>query len=1215
MDKPKELSARDDKNKKLQDLELEEEKFWSENEAYNEYLYPSLNDPLFSQKLAQKKEFADTRYDGTLYDIYEQAEKLCNAEFELSPHQQFVRNFLSFYTPYNSLLLYHGLGSGKTCSAIGVAEEMRDYIKQLGINQRIIVVASPNVQKNFELQLFDESKLELVDGLWNIKSCTGNKLLKEINPLNMRGLSREKVVSQIKSLIRTSYLFLGYTEFANYIQKKSDVSSDLIKNKEQAIKERLQQQFNNRLIIIDEVHNIRYTEDNKKKRIATELFKLVENVENLRLLFLSATPLYNSYKEIIWLINIMNLNDGRSTIELKDVFDTEGNFKVNERGEEVGRQLLERKATGYVSFVRGNNPYTFPFRIWPDEFAVKNTLIDKVYPQSQLNDKSIERPIQFLSLYLVDIDGYQTSGYNYIINKLSESEKYNIEEMEQLGYIQLQKPLEALNIVYPNDKLFEEDLDTDIKVENLVGKGGLNATMTYSDSMKPPSKTNFKYRDEILELYGRIFSPEKIGVYSSKIKSICDNIINSNGVILIYSQYLDGGLIPIALALEEMGITRYGSVNSLFSKKPVENLDLNTYTNTNSKTAIPAKYIMITGDIKLSPNNVSDLLAATNKNNVNGHNVKVILISQAGSEGLDFKFIRQVHILEPWYNLSRIEQIIGRAVRNCSHKDLPFIQRNVQIFLYGSVLVDESIEAADLYVYRLAEEKAIKIGEVTRTLKEVAVDCLLNSDQLNFAAENMQLIVKQELSNRITIDYSIGDKPYSAQCDYMDTCMYKCKPVNNIGEINELSYSANFLDMNIEKIIHRIKQVMKEKYYYKNTDLIQEINIIRQYPLVQIYAALDQLINDSNEYIIDKYDRLGKLVNIGDYYFFQPIELENPNISIYERSVPIPYKNSGIPISINSIASITQAKNLDLSPKIEQIEAKISDDVKVTKQEVDEAIDSAEEIKEPEIVPVENEPIINKAEAIIKRLKTDYETSTTKQIILRGEKDAWYKYSYLVLTELETKGISKEILDDLLISHIIESELFENTLNLINYLYFAPNLTNFEEKIKNYFDNYILTNKTVTGLLLVNWNPKSKKPIQQLVIKDSKQWRLAEPEDWRDLLPTIEKYIISKKDLNNIFGFISNFKNVLMVFKVKENKPGNSGARCDQGSKTSAEKLNMIVGSNEYKEADLKKISSTQLCVLQEYLLRLNDYNKKDSKRWFLTPSEAVITNEHLLKN
>ena len=64
------------------------------------------------------------------------------------------------------------------------------------------------------------------------------------------------------------------------------------------------------------MHNIRITDDNKKKRVAHELFKLVQNVDNLRLLFLSATPLYNTYKEIIWLINIMNLNDNRSIINI-----------------------------------------------------------------------------------------------------------------------------------------------------------------------------------------------------------------------------------------------------------------------------------------------------------------------------------------------------------------------------------------------------------------------------------------------------------------------------------------------------------------------------------------------------------------------------------------------------------------------------------------------------------------------------------------------------------------------------------------------------------------------------------------------------------------------------------------------------------------------------------------------------------------------------------
>ena len=213
-------------NKFLLNKEVAERAESAENPESNDYLYPTLNDPNFNIKIAEKKEFNDTKYDGHIYDIKEQSEILSKAEFELAPHQAFVRNFLSFQTPYNCLLLYHGLGSGKTCSAIGVCEEMRDYVKQMGITKEIIVVASPNVQDNFRLQLFDERKLKLVDGLWNIKSCIGNKLIKEINPMNMKGLSREKVISQIKSLINHSYLFMGYIEFANYIKKVQTVGGE-----------------------------------------------------------------------------------------------------------------------------------------------------------------------------------------------------------------------------------------------------------------------------------------------------------------------------------------------------------------------------------------------------------------------------------------------------------------------------------------------------------------------------------------------------------------------------------------------------------------------------------------------------------------------------------------------------------------------------------------------------------------------------------------------------------------------------------------------------------------------------------------------------------------------------------------------------------------------------------------------------------------------------
>jgi hypothetical protein len=191
-----------------------------EGDELTDSLYPNLNDEKFNIKIAEKKEFNSTKYDGTLYkNIKERADILSKADFELQPHQSFVKNFLSSQTPYNSLLLYHGLGSGKTLSAIGVCEETRDYLKQLGVNKRIIIVASENVQENFKLQLFDERNLRLVDGNWIIKGLNGNKLLREINPMNMKGVSKEKIVSQVKSLIHHSYLFLGYGQFANYIIK------------------------------------------------------------------------------------------------------------------------------------------------------------------------------------------------------------------------------------------------------------------------------------------------------------------------------------------------------------------------------------------------------------------------------------------------------------------------------------------------------------------------------------------------------------------------------------------------------------------------------------------------------------------------------------------------------------------------------------------------------------------------------------------------------------------------------------------------------------------------------------------------------------------------------------------------------------------------------------------------------------------------------------
>ena len=454
-------------NKEQLKTELENRKELELHPTEDEYLYPVLDDPNFNIKIAQKKEFSDTRYDGAIYDVEKYSNILKTAEYELLPQQAFVRNFLSFQTPYNSLLLFHGLGSGKTCSAIGVCEEMRDYLKQMGITKRIIIVASPNVQDNFKLQLFDERKLKEVDGIWTMKGCLGNKLLKEINPTGMKGMKREKVIQQVKNLINASYSFQGYLQFSNEIVRKAGKTGDSAETK---IKN-LENEYSDRLIVIDEVHNIRISDDNENKNVAKNLMYLVSVVSNLRLLLLSATPMFNSYKEIVWLLNLMNMNDRRGIISVSDIFDKNGEWQKDKDGKEIGKEFLMRKATGYVSYIRGENPYTFPFRVYPDRFAKAHTFNSiEEYPNYQINGRRIpaDRKIEKLSLYLTIIGEYQKMGYSYIIDRLrsrdegikmtrkgSERKVAAFTTLKAFGYTDLQIPIEALNIIYPYPGLEE----------------------------------------------------------------------------------------------------------------------------------------------------------------------------------------------------------------------------------------------------------------------------------------------------------------------------------------------------------------------------------------------------------------------------------------------------------------------------------------------------------------------------------------------------------------------------------------------------------------------------------------------------------------------------------------------------------------------------------------------------------------------------------------
>jgi Cdc6-like AAA superfamily ATPase len=1383
-------------------------------------LYPTLNDPNFNIKISHRKEFFDTKMEvDNTKKVEDEAEILCNAELELAPNQQFVRNFLSVETPYNSLLLYHGLGTGKTCSAISVAEEMRDYMKQMGITQQVIVIASPNVQENFRLQLFDERELrEIEPGVWNIRACTGNKFIKEINPMNMKGLTRENIIKQIRRLISSHYTFFGYNEFANYaranassvgvskddaviqevrrkgvattVRKGRKSAADVAKVAEMetiAIETlsvmKLRKLFANTLIIIDEVHNIRITDDNRDKRVAKILFQIVQKVNNVRLLLLSGTPMYNSYKEIVWLINLMNLNDRRATMDIADVFDDHGNFRLDKDGREIGKELLIRKATGYVSFVRGENPYTFPYRIFPREHSPEHSLLVMTssrgeYPRTQLNGRHIDQPIEHIDVFMTQIGDIQEVAYKFIINDMKAMYIYkktamirrkraakavaetlengndkgrgrgrgrgqgqgqgqgqgrgkghrteeeqaqmvsaiddstviesldfpSFENMDTIGYAAVQRPLEALNIVYPHPSLIEymNNPNDEFDITACIGKEGLRHIMSYEETGNPPMRQNFEYRPEFTRGFSlpsgetttktssRIFAPNNIGRYSAKIKNICDRVLTSDGIILAYSQYIDGGVVPIALALEELGFTRYsvaGSNSSLFRNKPVASIDAITMLPQRQHQAQfpnqpfrPARYSVITGDPTISPDNLFELKALTSEDNTHGENVKVVIISVAGSEGLDFKNIRQVHILEPWYNMNLLEQIIGRAIRNCSHKRLPFSQRNVELYLYGTRLTNPEIEAIDLYLYRLSEFKAVKIGVVSRVLRTSAVDCILNVQHNTQTAEQLNQVVKQTLSSRKQIDYQVGARPYSALCDYMERCEYTCHPngqtIQEPGELYGIgsdsdsdgdgdetkgqtirldTFNEKFMSMNLDKIIHKIRDLYKESFFYKKTGpngIISHVNSVRRYPVAQINLALTQMVSDPNEYVNDKYGRLGRIINVGEYYLFQPIEITDKGISIHERSTPVPTKHTGVeyPLSGEVSEDYLNIQLGETKPVVSVVPNKKMASI-VSGQIASEVEPPIEPVVASEVpsTEIEQERPIDK---LITTLMNTFETCQTVYEKTTKDQDEWYYYCGKILNQIsqtEEFQITKDQLLELVVANLVEHLFYDDSLLLLNYLYhknnrsMTPNatgeihlLTPFETMLLNYYTQQVVVRPLVGKRLLNSSSSSSNAPHDQGILlfhekKDpqyslivlryeSKEWRTAEPEDERDyelILGNLQSKHI--QNMNMIIGFISFFKKEYLIFKIKlMSKKRDKGARCDQSGKTETItainhllSLHPPTSHDEYKLTieNTKTRTQKELCVFQEFILRTFNRNRVNGRKWFFSPAEAVLCN------
>jgi hypothetical protein len=385
---------------------------------------------------------------------------------------------------------------------------------------------------------------------------------------------------------------------------------------------------------------------------------------------------------------------------------------------------------------------------------------------------------------------------------------------------------------------------------------------------------------------------------------------------------------------------------------------------------------------------------------------------------------------------------------------------------------------------------------------------------------------------------------------------------------------------------------MKDSFFYKKDTLLKAIRTPKEYPYVQIYSALTQLIEDNNEFIVDKYGRNGRLINIGEYYLFQPVELRDNNASIFDRSVPIDYKHSMINFEI---------KHNIVKPVID-------------KRNLNEAIIEGEIALFPEGKRIIDEMNVNL------NISKDF---TKQNKVPRGD-DNWYKHCGIVIKRMakeypETRG---DMLIQFLIEHMIELLLFEDKLEVINYLYSLNTIKNgtLEWFAKEYFDKNIIVTKNLKAIVMYKLN---KRAI--IILNNDNKWVQSEPEDEREIAMSKEgKEILTFKadDYNKIIGFIGYEKsNRYLVFKTKDMlSKRDTGARCDESGKDKTmKKINEIIGETKYtnettklqKDSDgnvtREAINHVELCVIQEFILRYFEAIKRDDKKWFLTPEMAIF--------
>lgn len=866
-----------------------------------------------------------------------------DAKFALLTHQKIVRDYLNLYTPYRGLLLYHGLGSGKTCSSIAIAEGMKT-------SKQIVVMTPASLRMNYLQELKncgdtmykknqhwdfipisnpknptseDEQIVKTLSGILNlttdfITKNGGAWLVNVSKPKsNFNDLTAQQKTSldlQINEMITYRYKFINYNGLRTSHIKTMTLDYSI-------------NPFDNKVVIVDEAHNLVSRIVNKMKRpesISMRLYEYLLSAQNCKIVLLTGTPMINYPNEIAIMFNILrgyiktwtfplNIKSSRKVNkeELLKMFEQNnildyldykpssklltvtrnpfGFIDVNKDGVYKGVNTFKTKGRGEISderfvsmitsILNDNQIDIIPTSIQVNTFKALEDNLESFQNRfiesnsgNMKNENLFKRRILGLTSYFRSAQEQLMPEFNkdtdFKVVKISMSdfqfgvyEQARIQE-RKVAKAAAKKKLKQVatdvytdtvssyrifsrafcNFVFPENRrpmpkegedmesVLKGSADEDIldaisakdRVENPNGLYGADDLDLLDSEIKNQTDTTYASRiqtemDYLNDNAAKYLTPKGLETYSPKFLNVLENLKDPEfrGLHLIYTQFRTiEGIGVMKLILDANGFTQFkikkDEADVWRLDIPPEKRGVPTYALYTGTETVEEKEIIrniYNGTWSAVPDTITSELSPISTNNLYGEIIKVLMITASGAEGISLKNTRYVHIIEPYWHPVRIEQVIGRARRICSHQDLPPDLRTVKVFLYLMTFTKEQLSGDGAI--------ELKLNDVSKFDDSVPV----TSDETLYEISVIKERISQQLLTSVkeaSMDCAIYNKPGTKDA-------IKCF---SFGKASPSSFSYKPSISNEEA--DTVTQMNKEKISWKAEEITIPIDGIKK---------------------------------------------------------------------------------------------------------------------------------------------------------------------------------------------------------------------------------------------------------------------------------------------------------------------------------------------------------------------------------------------------